>query len=183
MRSTCCCQCGALGEESLGVFVSRMRPKSVQQGLKKGKNLENLSNKFIPHNSTWLLYSITYTCISQRHKSIPHNSTFDSLIPYPTMTTWFHFTCEYWYVHINPHNSTWMKFIPQQLLLFHIITNINFTQFVDKYYSTYAPFCSLQVNLQFHALKCGIMFININSTQSICLFHQKSFVPHNYFLF
>ncbi len=57
MRSTC--RCGALGEESRGVWVLRMQPKSIQHRLKglrqaaaTKKDLESLSNKFIPYKST-----------------------------------------------------------------------------------------------------------------------------------
>ncbi len=85
MRSTC--RCGALGEESRGVWVWRTLPKRVQKGLKKGddrlpqqKSQENLSNNLILHKSTWLqkamFYSTTCTCFSpsdiHQFHIIPH---------------------------------------------------------------------------------------------------------------
>ncbi len=86
MRSTC--RCGALGEESRGVWVSRMLPESIQQGLKKGdyrllqqkKARKTWVKKLILHKSTWfhktIFYSTTCTWIPQQHMNklhiIPH---------------------------------------------------------------------------------------------------------------
>ena len=55
---------------------------------------------------------------------IPHNSTYDNLIP--LHKTSFHSLCGSKYVVIIPHNSTQMIFIPHVLFLFHIITKIKF---------------------------------------------------------
>ncbi len=115
---------------------------------------------------------------------IPHNSTSDSLIQHPT--TYFHSLCETLFVDIIPHNSTKKKFIPRLLPLFHIIININSTQFhVDEYCSTYAHICSTLLDFQFHAWPSNVELCGINfySTQLIPYSTRKKFIPRTYFLF